>query len=161
VGIQQHVLGFHVAVDDVVGVRVRQSGGDGGADAHDFFWRQVTIALNALLERFALDQFHGEKEIAVALADVVAGDDVGVVELGRGAGFQEESADVFLVFRQASGQDLQGDDAVERNLAGLVDGAHAAFAQFRDQFVVADARGLAAAAGHTVSLCAIPADSRK
>ncbi len=63
------------------------------------------------------------------LVDVEDLDDVGVLELGDGLGLGEE-ADGGLAPAWVPGQDhLQGDGAVEPDLSGLVDDAHAAAAQ--------------------------------
>ena len=67
--------------------------------------------------------------LAVVLADLVDGDDAGVIEQGDGLGLVPEAAE-FVVAGEESGPDhLQRNLAVEGDLAGLVDDAHAATAE--------------------------------
>ena len=74
------------------------------------------------------------------LADVVDLDDVGVLEPGDGLGLGQE-ADGGLGAGVRAGQDhLQGDGAVEPDLAGLVDDPHAAAAQLALDLVAGDGR---------------------
>src|SRR5688500_3048305 len=54
-------------------------------------------ASDALLERLAFDQFHRYKDGAIVLADLVDGDDVRVIELGRGAGFLDQPGEIAIV----------------------------------------------------------------
>ena len=50
-----------------------------------------------LLEVDALEELHGHVEAALLLAEVVDGDDVQVVEAGRGLGFAAEALDELVV----------------------------------------------------------------
>ena len=76
--------------------------------------------------------------LAVDVADFVDGDDVRVLQPGRGLGLGAEALQV-VVRRQRAGEDhFQGDDAVERSLPGLVDDAHAAAADLGQQLVIAE-----------------------
>ena len=72
------------------------------------------------------------------LADFVDGDDVGVVELGSGFGFAAEAGQVGPRGGGAGEDDLEGDDAVEAFLPGAIDDAHAAAAEFFEQFVIVE-----------------------
>jgi hypothetical protein len=65
-------------------------------------------------------------------------DDVLVVELARGAGLVEELLDVALVVRQALREDLDRDEAIHGQLAGLEDRAHAALADLAEDPVARD-----------------------
>src|SRR5262249_53118987 len=85
-----------------------------------------------------LNQFHAEVVPAVVLADLVNGHDVRMIEVGDGSRFGAEALH-FRRGRQLAGEDhLQGDDAVEGNLPGPVDDAHAAAADLAQQLVVAE-----------------------
>ena len=77
------------------------------------------------------------------LVDVEDLDDVRVLELGDGLGLGEEAGGG-LGAGVGTGQDhLEGDGAVEPGLAGLVDDAHAAAAQFAHDLIARDRRGRA------------------
>ena len=67
--------------------------------------------------------------LAVVLADLVDRDDARVVEQGDGLGLVPEPAQLVVAGEQAGPDHLEGDGPVERDLAGLVDDAHAAAAQ--------------------------------
>ena len=61
-----------------------------------------------------------------------------MVERGSGLGFLNEAAATIEVIQTGAAQDLDGNEAVEARVAGFVDGAHPAFAQFRDYLVVGE-----------------------
>ena len=64
------------------------------------------------------------------LADLVDLHDVGVLQPGDGLGLGAEAGQLLPSPACAAGQDhLEGDEAVEPDLPGLVDDAHAAAAQ--------------------------------
>ena len=84
------------------------------------------------------DQLHGEELLAVVLADLVDRDDARVIEQGDGLGLVLEPAQLVVAGEQPGLDHLQGDGAVEADLAGLVDDAHAAAAQLPADLVVAE-----------------------
>src|SRR5262249_4390906 len=100
--------------------------------------QEPPLLLEELLERAALHVLHGEEVEAAALADVVDLDDVGMVQLPRGARLGEEHVDAPAVAREAAGEDLQRHLPVERDLEGLVARAHAAAAEPLADLVAAD-----------------------
>ena len=63
---------------------------------------------------------HGDEVGAFGLAHLVDGDDVGVFELGGGAGFAQEAFDGIGVPEQAGAHHLEGDDPVQGCVARLV-----------------------------------------
>jgi hypothetical protein len=77
------------------------------------------------------------------LVDMVDLDDVGVVELGDGLGLGQEAGGGFAAGVGACQDHLEGDGAVEPDLAGLVDHAHAAAPQLVHDLVSRDGRGSA------------------
>ncbi len=78
------------------------------------------------------------KSMPPALVDVVDGDDVGVVQ-GRGSlGLLHEAALALGVGDLLRRQDLDGDEAVQVRVAGLVDHAHPALAELLEDLVVRD-----------------------
>ena len=54
--------------------------GDLPADAQHFRQRQLGFALEAVIERFAFQELHGQEGDAAVLADLIDGDDVVVLE---------------------------------------------------------------------------------
>jgi hypothetical protein len=91
-----------------------------------------------LRERLTLDQLHGVEVAAVGLADGVDRDDVGVVQLGGGLRLALEPLDRLLREPEPGRQDLEGDPAIQRQLAGLVDDAHPASADLAQQIEIAE-----------------------
>ncbi len=90
--------------------------------------------LQHLPQRQAVHKFHQQKIISLRFAEVVNGDDVGMVQPGQRAGFAFESLGklrVVLLFRR---KDLQRHEPVQARLAGFVNRAHAALAQQFDDF---------------------------
>ena len=78
------------------------------------------------------------KGLPVVLVDVVDRADVGVLERGGRAGLALEPLERLRVARQLLGQELQRDAAAELQVLGLVDDAHAAAAELREDPVVGD-----------------------
>ncbi len=71
-------------------------------------------------------------------ADFMDGDDGRMAQAGGGAGFRVESDDVQLAGQDPSADHLDGDEAIEADLAGPVDDPHAAAVDFLEEFVVAE-----------------------
>src|SRR5262249_42875299 len=134
-----NVLGLDVAVDDAFVVGELEDFTDLRDDFEGLAGRQSAGAFE-LAEVKAVHEFHDEVGEAVHLAELVDSDDVRVVELGEGAGFAVET---FGETGAAGGlgEDFEGDDAVEGILPGLVDGAHAAFADEGENFKLREETG--------------------
>ncbi|HET9624564.1 MAG TPA: hypothetical protein VFP84_24515 [Kofleriaceae bacterium] len=67
-------------------------------------------AREAGVERLAGEVLHDEERAAIGeLADVLDGDDAGVVEAGEGAGFAREALDGGGILAEARGDDLDRD----------------------------------------------------
>ena len=107
---------------------------------------------DAVLQRQAVQKLHGDEGLAVLLADVVNGADVGMVQGGGGLGFALEAGEGLRVAGNFFGQEFQGDEAMQARVFGFVDDAHAAAAELLDDAVVRD--GLADW-GRGVSPCAL------
>ena len=91
-----------------------------------------------MLEGHAFEVFHGDEASTLALADLVNGADVGVVERGGGAGFTTEALQGRGVLGDVVGKEFQGYEPAEREVFGLVDDSHAATAELLDDAVVRD-----------------------
>src|SRR5262249_27257758 len=85
------------------------------------------------------DQPHREERPALVLADLVDPHDAGVVEGGCQLRLGLEAADAVLGRKRPGADHLDGDDAVEPEVSGLVDDAHASTSQLAFDRVTGDA----------------------
>lgn len=94
-------------------------------------------APDGLRQGTALDQLHGQEVLAVVLADVVDGNNVGMIQ-PRGGLSLHAKAPHFGRRSQLAGTDhLQRHRAVETNLSGSVYDSHPALGQLLKQVIVA------------------------
>src|SRR2546429_3710951 len=161
---QQHdVARLDVAVDDAALVRVAEAVGHllGDIDRLDGGDRALQ---HPGAELDSLEKLHRHVGEVVFLPEIVDGDDMGMRELARGLGFEEETLVEFLApFRVVRKDDgLQRDDAVESRVLGLVDDPHRAAAQLAEDLVAADLgqlllchRTISITSPRTFSPCAI------
>ena len=127
-----------VAVHDPPLVGAGEAGGDLGGDVHGLGDRQGA-AVQPVAQRLPLVEGHGDEQRAVlGLADLVDGADVGVVDLRGGPRLAQEPPLLLLGGAALAGEELQGHQAVELQVAGLVDHAHAAAAEALQDLVVRD-----------------------
>jgi len=71
------------------------------------------------------------------VAELVDGDDVGMLEGAGGTRFLIEALEKIRLRALAAGDGLQGDEAVNERIAGFIDSAHGAASEFGDDFVFA------------------------
>jgi hypothetical protein len=91
-------------MDHAALVRRAERPGHVGADPRRLVGRQRPLAPEPIGKRLALDEFHDdERRLAVATA-VVDGDDVRMVEPGRGMGLAPEPLDEALITVVGLGQ---------------------------------------------------------
>jgi DNA invertase Pin-like site-specific DNA recombinase len=127
-GSGDHDVGrLQVAVDDSLRMRGRQRIRDLGAVTQDKLCRQ-TSTLQTIGQRFAFDQFHHQ----VIRPGVVQRADVRMIQRRDCARLAVEASTEFLM------RDLDGDGPAEAGVAGLVDRAHAAFANLAENLVRAE-----------------------
>src|SRR5208283_2779525 len=93
---------------------------------------------NAVLQRHTVEEFHGDEGMTVVFADFVDGADVGVVQRRSGAGLATETLQRLRLVGHFVGQKLEGDEAAELGVFGLVNDAHAASAEPFEDAVVGD-----------------------
>ena len=99
-------------------------------------------ARQAVVEVAPLEQLQRHERQAVDLADVVDLDDVGMAEPGDGLGLDAEPGEVIGPGLAAAEDHLQGDQAVQAPLAGLVDDAHPPLAQLLQDLVARNLGGV-------------------
>ena len=132
---QHDVLRLQVAVNDAAAV----GEGDGIADPQ----QDVQVFLEGLVPngvrpRTALEFLHGIEQMAGFIhAQVVNGDDVGMIQLSGDEGFGQEQRLPVLIIGLIGAHHFEGDGAGDGGLAGLVDQAHAALSQHAEQLEVA------------------------
>jgi hypothetical protein len=82
-----------------------------------------------------LHPFQGKEGLAAGLAHLVDGDNVDMAQAGDGLGLGLEAGHFHPVGVHAGADHLEGDEALEADLPGLVDDAHAAAAQPTEDLV--------------------------
>ena len=90
---------------------------------------------NLSIEAGAGDELHGEEPDALVLLDRVEDDDVGMGERRHRARFALEAGDQPGIARDAVGQHLDRDLAVEPGVASAIDLAHTAGAEWLEDLV--------------------------
>ena len=125
---EQDVLGLDVAVDDAVPVGVVERAGDLTGDPERVVDRELALAPEPVAERLALDERHGEPELAAGLTGVENGQDVGMLEPG---GELDLALEALGAERggELGEEDLEGDRAVVAEVVREIDGGHAAAAE--------------------------------
>ncbi len=131
----EDVGGLDVAMDDPLGVRGVERVGDLDAEIEDLLQLE-RLALDAVLERLAFQELHGDEALALVFADFIDGADVGMVERRGGARLALEARQRLLVAGDIFGQELERHHAAELGVLGLVDHAHAPAAQLAQNAIV-------------------------
>ncbi len=85
----------------------------------------------------SLDELHAEVLLTLMLADFINRDDARVIEQSHRLGLVLKSPKLGVIGQDAGPDHLESDRPVEGKLAGLVNDAHAAAAQFSAQLIVA------------------------
>ena len=96
------------------------------------------LGLQNMPESFPLEQFHGNEGLAFMLANLVDSADIRVIQRRRSTGFPLKAIERLLVFQRIWREKLQGDEATEGCVLGLVNDTHAAAAEFLQNAVVAN-----------------------
>ena len=79
---------------------------------------------------------HGEKRVAIEFAHLVDRHDIRMLQLRRRLSFNLKAFDVLLARQPLGADHLDGHDAVEGNLPGLIDDSHAAVGNFFKEHVI-------------------------
>jgi hypothetical protein len=91
-----------------------------------------------VLQGEPVQKLHGDEGLLAALADLVDGADIWMVECGCRTSLAPKSFQGLRVQRQFIGQEFQGYQSAKLGVFGLVNHAHAAATQFIDDAVVRD-----------------------
>ena len=119
--------------------RVRPGQGVGDLDAVlQHLGRLQPAARDDTVQGAARDELHDDEIHAFFVADVVDGDDIGVIQGGRGLGFLHEAQLALAVGDPVGRQNLDRDGPLQLRVASLIDDSHAALAQRIDNLVVSN-----------------------
>lgn len=133
-----HVL-LQVPVHDARGVGGNQGLGDRARDAQGLPGLQRACR-EPLAQGHAVHELHRDEAHSLLFADLVDGDDAGVVQGRGGAGLALEAAQALGAGGDLAGQHLDGGLAPELQVAGAIDLPHAPGAQGRQDLVGSEPR---------------------
>ena len=89
-----------------------------------------------MLQSLTVEELHGDEGFAMLVVDFVNRADVGMVQGGSGLRLALETGEGLRIFGNFVGQELERDKAMQLDVLGFVDHAHAAAAEFLDDAVV-------------------------
>ena len=125
VGAEEDVRRLDVAVHEPGVMCGVQAVGDVGHDRGRLLRRERPGGGDPLAQVVAVDEPHGDVRAPIALAVVVDRNDVGVLDRRRGSRLAQEALANARIPEQSRRDHLQRHGAVEAQLRGLVDDAHA------------------------------------
>ena len=141
---EEHVGGLDVAVDDARRMRAAQPLEDLEDDLDLPAEGEGRALSQRVLQVLAVQELHRDERRAVGVvAEVEDRDDVGVDHPGDGPGLALEADLPLGIFRDLREHDLERHVALEERVVGLVHDPHGSLAQPVDDFVLAEALGLA------------------
>ncbi len=134
------VLGLDVAVHDAGAVRGSERVGDSGGHRDPLANRFRSLRRHHVAQRRTGEQFLHDVVRPAVDAHVIDGRNVGMTQRGGRPGFLFEAGQPLRVGREERRQNLDGHLAPEPRVPGAIDLTHAAGAEWRDDFVGAEAR---------------------
>jgi len=84
------------------------------------------------------EKLHGDEGMAILIADIVDGTDVGMIESGGGLGLTSKSRQRLRIPGDFVRQELERDETVQSRVFGFVDHAHAALAELFENLEIAN-----------------------
>ena len=138
VGVEEDIGGLEVAMDHAPLMGVGDRPGDLDHDAGRLLGITGTAGHLGGQGAGALDITHREKRSALVFPDFVDLDDVRVSQAGGRLGLLTEPGHVAVGGRTGRAHHFQGDGALQGDLDGLVDDAHASDSQLTDDLVATD-----------------------
>ncbi len=136
-GLHEDIRGLEIAVDDSLAVCGVDGQGERSNQVRHLI-RGPGGAVEPVGERAAVDPLHREIGTALQMADLVHLDDIDVLDAGGQLGFAEEADSLRFGGKLAGENHLEGDQAVQATVPGLVNDAHAAASDFGEDLVIAD-----------------------
>src|SRR5580658_1440521 len=95
-------------------------------------------AADAVLQRHAIQKFHGDEGLSVLVINFVYGADVRVIQCRSRLGFALKAGECVRVFGYVVGEELKSNKATEFDILSLIDDAHPTTTEFLDDAVVRD-----------------------
>ena len=133
----EDVRRLDVAVNDAGRVRRVQAIGDLDRQGkQSLCFNRLTR--DHMLQRHALQEFHGDERSATLLADVVNRADVRMIQRRCGLGFTPEAFQRLRVVSNIFGQEFKRYKTVEARVLGLVNHTHPAASQSLEDAIVGD-----------------------
>ena len=136
----EHVAGLDISMDHPGPVRGGQCLRNVGCDLRGAVGRDRAL-VDDLAQRAPLDVLHHDERRGLFLAPVVHRDDGGVVETGRGLGFEAEAFDKGRVPGELDREDLQRDRPVELGVPSEIHVGHATASDLTDDLVAVGVNG--------------------
>ncbi len=124
-------------MDDALAMRLVERVGNLGGNLQRLVERERPL-LETRRERLAVEMRHDKVVRAIDMPDVVDAADVRMVQRGNGSCLLFESGAKIGIAGDVTGQDLDGDGAIEARVAGFVDLTHPARAQGADDLIRAE-----------------------
>ena len=93
-------------------------------------------AVDQVLERCAIQKFHGDERFAFVFPNIVNRADVRMIQRAGGLGFPLETRKRLGILGEIIGEEFQRDKPMQPRVLGFVDHTHAAAAEFFDDPVV-------------------------
>ena len=124
---EEDILRLHVAVDDPATVGVVERTGDRREDGdhlRSLEAARLALGVEMLVEIAAIDVLHHQIDMPIMLADIVNGQDMGVLQSRHRARLALETLGIVRLVRQRRGQDLDRDRPLEDRIEGAIDGRH-------------------------------------
>jgi hypothetical protein len=133
----EDVRRLDIAMDDACGVGGIQRVRDVVRDAHPRRIRQAA-GRDQAVERGPLEVLHRDERTAIFFTNVIDRADAGMIQCRGCLGFAVEAIARNWIARDVIGEQLERDKPVQAAVFGLVDHAHAAFAQQFKKPIVRD-----------------------
>ena len=133
----EDVCRLDVAVNDALGVGGVECVGNLDSNGEQRLQIHWAVA-DQVLQSVAVQKLHGDERLPVLFANIVDSADVGMVQGRRRLGLALEAGQSLRIAGYLVGQKLEGDEAMQPRVFGLVDHAHAPAAQPLDNSVVRD-----------------------
>src|SRR5262245_35172269 len=118
-------------------MRRRERRGDLNGDIKRGYRRHPSVSQN-LPQSHSLYEFSGDEMGRIEIADLIDGDDVGVVERAGGSGLLLEPEQTLIVFGALFEQQLERDLSFEPRVEGQIDLPHPAGAERRNDLIAVE-----------------------